>query len=209
MTDQESTKEIYPKLSQEPAFFLLIIILAIFLGEIIIMMVLPRLIPSYMINGSVIDAILLVIIVTPILFLFSFRPLQSHIKELKRMQKELLRGEERYRSLVESSDDSIYLVDKDYKYLFMNTKHQSRMGLSEGECEDLLYGDLHSPEDTKEFEIIIDKVFETGNSIKQEHKSHRDNRYFLRTFSPIKDPFGVVEAITVISKDVTDLKSHR
>jgi PAS domain S-box-containing protein len=208
MTDEESTNEIYPKLSQEPAFFLLIIILAVFLGEIIIMISLPSLIPLYIINGSIIDALLLVIIVSPILYLFSFRPLQSHIKELNRMKEELERGEERYRSLVESSDDSIYLVNKDHRYIFMNMKHRSRMGLSEDESEDLLYGDLHSPEDTKEFEIIIDKVFETGNSIKHEHKSHRDNRYFLRTFSPVKDPIGVVEAVTVISKDVTILKAE-
>jgi PAS domain S-box-containing protein len=206
MIDRKSSHEPYPKLSQEPAFFLLIIILAVFMGEIIVMTVLPRVIPLYIMTGSVIDALLLVLIVSPILYLFSFRPLQSHIEELSSMQEELRRGEERYRSLVESSEDSIYLVDRDYRYLFINKPHMERIGLSENESKNLKYSDVHLPEDTKEFEAIIDKVFETGNSIKQEHKSHRDHKYFIRTFSPVKDPFGAVEAVTVISKDISGFR---
>ena len=208
--DRETTGnsgEMYPKLSIEPAFFLLILVLSIFLGEIIIMIVLPFLISPHVYYGSVLDALLLVVIVFPILYMFSFKPLRLHIMELKRMQEELKRSEERYRSLVESTEDSIYMVDKDYKYLFMNTKHQSRMGIKEDQCKGRPYGDFHSPEDTEEFENKIDEVFKTGNSIRHEHKSHRDNRYFIRTFSPIKDPFGMVEAVTVISKDVTELRA--
>jgi PAS domain S-box-containing protein len=147
-----------------------------------------------------------VVIVFPILYLFSFRPLRSHIKELNRLQEELQRGEERYRSLVESTEDSIYLIDKDYRYLFMNTKHQLRMGLQESQFMGRPYGEFHSPEGTREFEEMVDTVFETGRSIQQEHKSHRDNRHFLRTFSPVKNSFGMVEAVTVVSKDVTYLK---
>jgi hypothetical protein len=67
--------------------------------------------------------------------------------------------------------------------------------------------DLHMKEQgTKEFQKTIDTVFATGRSVQQEHKSHRDNKYFLRTFSPVKDRLGMVEAVTVVSKDVTSLK---
>lgn len=198
--------QMYPRISLEPVFFLFILLLAVFWGEAFIMIVLPKLIPSEIINDSILDPLILVVIVFPILYLFVFRPLRSHIKELNRLQEELQRGEERYRSLVESTEDSIYLIDKDYRYLFMNAKHQSRMGLQESQFMGRPYGDFHSPEGTREFEEMVDAVFETGRSIQQEHKSHRDNRYFLRTFSPIKNPFGMVEAVTVVSKDVTYLK---
>jgi PAS domain-containing protein len=38
-------------------------------------------------------------------------------------------SEEKYRSLVDSIDDSIYLIDRQYRYFFMNEKHITRMGL--------------------------------------------------------------------------------
>jgi PAS domain S-box-containing protein len=196
----------YPKLSQESVFFLVILILAIFWGETFIMVILPDLLPHRIFGDSMIDALLLVVIVFPILYFFSFRPLRSHIKELYRLKEELRSGEERYRSLVESTEDSIYLIDRDYRYLFMNTKHQSRIGLEESQFIGRSYGDFHSGEGTKEFEKTIDTVFAVGRSVQQEHKSHRDNKYFLRTFSPVKDRFGMVEAVTVVSKDVTNLK---
>ena len=198
--------DVYSKLSMEPIFLLLILILSIFIGETIIMLLLPRLIPPQVYYGSVIDALMLVVIIFPLLYIFSFKPLRSHIKELDRIKEELKRGEERYRSLVESTEDSIYLVDKECKYLFMNTKHQSRLGLSYGQCGGLSYAEFHSSEDTKEFEKMINNVFKTGRSIQHEHKSSRDEKYFLRTFSPIQDLSGTVEAVTVVSKDVTSLK---
>ena len=201
----EPTDQMYPKLPMEPVFFLFIVVLAIFWGEILVMIILPNIFPSHLLGDAVIDAILLVVIILPILYVFSFRPLRSHIGELIRLQEDLQRGEERYRSLVESTEDSIYLVDKDYRYLFMNTKHQSRMGVQESQFMGRPYGEFHSPEGTSEFEKMVDRVFTTGRSVQQEHKSHRDNRYFLRTFSPIKNQFGLVEAVTIISKDITNL----
>jgi PAS domain S-box-containing protein len=196
----------YPKLSQESVFFLCILILAIFWGETFIMVILPALRPRRIFGDSMIDALLLAVIVFPVLYFFSFRPLRSHIRELNRLQEKLQRGEERYRSLVESTEDSIYLIDRGYRYLFMNTRHQSRIGLEESQFIGHPYGEFHSGEGTKEFEKTVDAVFATGRSVQQEHKSHRDNKYFLRTFSPVKDRFGMVEAVTVVSKDVTNLK---
>ena len=55
-------------------------------------------------------------------------------KEISRriLSEEALRKSEgKYSSLVESSEDSIYLVDRDYRYLFINKKHLSRLGISE------------------------------------------------------------------------------
>jgi PAS domain S-box-containing protein len=196
----------YTNLSLEPAFFLLILILAIFWGETLIMYVLQDVSPNRIIGYSIIDALMLIIIISPIIYFFSFRPLRAHIKEMNQLQEELQRSEERYRSLVESTEDSIYLIDRDYRYLFVNTKHQSRMGVLESRFIGRPYGEFHSPEGTEEFKRMVDTVFVTGRSIQQEHKSHRDNRYFLRTFSPVRDRFGMVEAVTVVSKDVTDLK---
>jgi signal transduction histidine kinase len=68
------------------------------------------------------------------------------------------------------------------------------------------YGELHSEDETKEFAKIVERVFKTGKSVSQEHRSHWGNRYVLRTLSPVKDPEGGVTAVTVISKDITERK---
>ena len=50
------------------------------------------------------------------------------ISELKRTEMALKESQEKYQSLVESTEDSIYLIDENCTYLFMNQKHLSRLG---------------------------------------------------------------------------------
>jgi len=126
--------------------------------------------------------------------------------ERRRAEKALQESEERYRSLIESADDSIYLVDKNYNYLFMNRKHLSRLGLSEDQFLGRSYRDFHSSEETKGFIKKVDRVFKTGRPVQYEYRSIRDNRYFLQTFSPVKGSEGKTVAVTIISKDITDRK---
>lgn len=111
-----------------------------------------------------------------------------------------------YRSLVETTDDSIYLVDDHYRYLFMNTKHRVRMGLSDTEYIGRGYGDFHSPEETELFVQRVNEVFEKGLPIQAEYKSGRDGGSFLQTLSPVRGPEESLIAVSVISKNITDLK---
>jgi diguanylate cyclase (GGDEF)-like protein/PAS domain S-box-containing protein len=133
--------------------------------------------------------------------------LTNHIEERKRAEDELLKSERKYRSLVDSTEDSIYLVDWDYKYVFMNRKHLMRLGLSEDNYIGQAYGDHHSAEENELFEGKIKRVFETGKSYQYEHKSKRDGKFFLRTLSPVMNNDGSMAAVTVLSKDITYLKT--
>ena len=125
----------------------------------------------------------------------------------RKLAEELLReSEEKYHSLVESVDDSIYLIDKNCMYLFMNQKHLSRLGLQPEESIGRTYGEFHSENDTREFDVIVQKMFEIGRPIQMEHRSPKGNRHFLRTLSPVKDLDGKTRAITVVSKNITKRK---
>jgi len=116
-------------------------------------------------------------------------------------------SEEQYRSLVESSQAPIYLIDRNLNYLNVNEKLLSRYGKTRGEVIGQNYKQFHSLKRAKEFSARIEKVFESGKSLSYEHISHRDGKYFLRTLSPvIHNETGKTAAITVISKDITDLK---
>lgn len=124
----------------------------------------------------------------------------------RKAEESLQKSEEKFRSLVDSTEDSIYLVDRDCRYLYINKKHLSRLGLTERRTLGREYGEFHSPEETKEFVEKVNDVFRTGKSSMHEYNSRRDNRFFLQTFSPVKDVDGKITAVTIVSKDITERK---
>jgi diguanylate cyclase (GGDEF)-like protein/PAS domain S-box-containing protein len=132
--------------------------------------------------------------------------LHGEIAESRNAEKAIQESENRYRSLVESTDDSIYLVDNNYKYLFMNKKHLSRLGLLGEQFMERDYSEFHSAKETKSFVEKVNQVFETGKSAQYEYRSLRDNRYFLQTFSPVKNADGKIVSATVVSKEISGLK---
>ncbi|MBM4271023.1 MAG: PAS domain S-box protein, partial [Deltaproteobacteria bacterium] len=128
------------------------------------------------------------------------------VTEHKKTEMFIRESEEKYRSLATTAD-SMYMIDKDFKYILMNERHLSRFGLPLEEVIGRNYGDFHSQEATREFVEIVERVFKTGGSVQHEYRSKRDGRYFLRTFSPVKSADGeVIKAVTVVSKDITDRK---
>jgi PAS domain S-box-containing protein len=127
-------------------------------------------------------------------------------EQVREKTSSLRNSEEKYHSLVDFADDSIYLVDRDCRYLFMNKKHLSRLGLTAEKAIGGKYSEFHSEDDTKDFVKKVEKVFKTGNSIQYEHRSPRDGRYFLATLSPVKEQGGRTISVSVISKNITALK---
>jgi diguanylate cyclase (GGDEF)-like protein/PAS domain S-box-containing protein len=89
----------------------------------------------------------------------------------------------------------------------MNRKHLERLGFTDDEYKGEPYGEYHSLQEADVFLATVERVFKTGDAIKHEHKSERDGKYFLRTFSPVRDRSGTITAVTVISKDITDHKA--
>jgi len=139
--------------------------------------------------------------VTVFLLIFSIT-----LSKLSPAKKALLASEERYRSLVENTDDSIYVVDRHCRYLFINKIHLFRLKVGENQYIGRSYSEFHTPEDTKCFEEIVNKIVESGSSIQHEYKNTKDGKYFALTLSPIKTK-GQVTAVTIISKEITKIKS--
>jgi PAS domain S-box-containing protein len=190
----------------QPISLLIIITSSIFASATLVNLILSVFSPlSLDIKLSLMVAGLMVIILFPVMYFLVYEPLTSSIKDLNESEEALQESEAKFRSLVETTDDSIYLVDRNCEYLFMNTKYRSRRGIVfDGEYKGKAYRDFHSPEETRIFDEKVTRIFETGESLQQEYRSP-DGKYFLRTLSPIKGPNGNVAAVNVVSKDITRL----
>lgn len=125
-------------------------------------------------------------------------------KRRRRSEKELETSEEKYRSLVDSTEDSIYLVDEACNYLFINRNHRKRIGVEDESYTGKNYASFHNPEETEVFRNRIAQVFRTGDSSQFEHQSLRDGRFFIQTFSPVRNAAGNITAVTVVSKNISD-----
>ena len=130
----------------------------------------------------------------------------STAQENNRITEALRVSENRYRSLVESTNDYIYLVNEKGQYLFMNTRTLSHYGLSPYEATRKYYGDFHDEKETRIFMALLHQVFEQKDSMVQEHPGENGGHYLL-TLSPVMEPGGAVCAVTVISKDLTAQKN--
>ncbi len=114
-------------------------------------------------------------------------------------------SEEKYRSLVESIDDSVYMVDKDCQYLSANNKVLSEYGLAENQIVGKNFSDFHSPEETREFADGVKKVCKTGSATQYEAHNEEHDKWAIRTLNPIKEPdTKKVKAISVVSMNITE-----
>jgi len=192
--------------SMNPMSLVVVILASIFSAEAFVMLLLSVASPLSISTKwylPFLDAAMLSLILFPVIYYLVFRPCSSQVEELRRSQDALHATEEKYRSIIESTDDSIYVVDSGYRYIFMNRKHIARTGFSEGDYVGRCFSDFHSDTETRDFVEKVDIVFENDKSIRHGHQSERDHTYYLRTFSPVHGPDGKVVAVSVISKKVS------
>ncbi len=88
--------------------------------------------------------------------------LEMEIAEHRLAETALIKSEEKYRSLVESTDDSIYVIDWEYRYLFINKKHRTRMGIDDVGYVGKSCGDFHSQAITGSLEKLSEKSLPGG-----------------------------------------------
>ena len=132
--------------------------------------------------------------------------LETKAAEPRQEVQGALKCDDAYHSLVESTEDSIYIVDRECRYQFVNQMHLSRLGLASGECIGRPYANFHSSWEADELAGKVSEVFETAASLRYEQESSKDGKYYLRTLSPIMDADNSIKAVTIISKNITDRK---
>jgi hypothetical protein len=73
-------------LSKSPASFFFIVSLSVFVSEASVMLLLYYLPQMSLIGEAIIDATLLIAVVSPVLYFFLFRPLVVHVREREQIE---------------------------------------------------------------------------------------------------------------------------
>ncbi len=132
--------------------------------------------------------------------------LKQKIAELERNILQYENTENQYRYLVDSTTDSLYLVDEKCRYIFMNNNHIQRLKLPVEKIIGHSYHEFHSVEQSEEFAEKVKEVYAANKSVQDEHQSPHESGYFLRTFSPVKDSINneKIIAVAIVSKNITE-----
>ena len=117
-----------------PVRLLVFIAVTIFVTHTVAMVMFASLPQFPMWIESLIESILLLILLFPVLYMFSLRPLLVHISEQQQAERIMRESEHKYRQLFESLSDAALLIDRETgRILDANQRAQSLLGYSRGE----------------------------------------------------------------------------
>lgn len=137
--------------------------------------------------------------------------LEEEIRRRIEIQKSLIKSEESFRAVFESTNDCIAVWDRDFNYIYANRAAADLVG-SSGETiiGDSIYSQMrHIPDVMNRFVDRINHVFETQKSIKAEDRIPvGDGIVFSESnFAPVRDDQGNVIAVGMFYRDITERKA--
>jgi len=133
------------------------------------------------------------------------------IRERKKAEKDLKFNEMQFRTFIDQASDFILIKDKDGRYLRVNQKFCSLIGMSEEEISGKTPHELgYSQEFIESIAVIDNKVVNNKEVVISEHKAGKAKKinveWLEHTNFPIIDDEGKVQYIGVISRDITNVK---
>ncbi|MBI1910549.1 MAG: PAS domain S-box protein [Deltaproteobacteria bacterium] len=136
-----------------------------------------------------------------------FRWLIKDITERKRIEEDLIKSEQKYRTLVEGSSECICHLDLQGRVIYINPKG---LELNELSCTDFSSGcvNLILPEYAPLMEKAIEEA-SCGRPVNLEYESltkKGNNKWWMSTINPIRDEMGNVISLIRISRDITQRK---
>ena len=129
----------------------------------------------------------------------------------KRAEAALRESEEKYRTLVENAGEAIFSVDRDMRYLFMNSVSAQRIGRSRDELIGRRIRDAFPPDVAERHEASLTRVFKTGTGETRESLTvlKGEVRRYRTSLQPIRNGVGDVTAVLCIARDITEIYETR
>ncbi|MFC2084202.1 PAS domain S-box protein [Bacteroidota bacterium] len=130
------------------------------------------------------------------------------ITEKKNLDDALRESEEKYRTLTEMAQDSIYMIDKKGNIQFINKFGSELLGVSQKNIIGTSL-DRWFPEETATYQKRdLKTVLDTGKSLHRENRRYVNNKEIWEDtrLVPVKDKSGKIKSVMGLSRDITDRK---
>lgn len=162
---------------KSPALIFLAVALSVFISEALVMLLLHYLPQQSFLAQAATDATLLVILISPTLYYFLFRPMVAHIRERQRAEYTLYKNkEEQFKVMIRTSLDGFWETDVNGRFLEVNDAYCQLIGYSREELLDMGVSDIEAiekPEDTAQH---IAELMKTGSTLFETRHRSKDGR---------------------------------
>jgi PAS domain S-box-containing protein len=164
-------------LSKSPVSFFLIVAASVFVSEAFVMLLLQFQPQRSLIGLAIIDAALLVALVSPMLYFFLFRPLITHVREREQIEEVLHKNEEeQFKLMIRASLDAFLITDVDGQIVEVNDAYCQMTGYSRQELLTMNTADIEVMETPEESAGHIGKLLVTGSNRYETRKRRKDGR---------------------------------
>ncbi len=132
------------------------------------------------------------------------------ITERINMEQKLKASEEKYRSIIESSTDAIFVMDKEYKYVSVNESFAGDFKKSVQELIGKSVFEIFPETVATGLAKNVQKVFDSGCGITvdEEVSILGQKQYINSKLNPIKGENGAVVAVTGIVRDIAEIRKE-
>jgi PAS domain S-box-containing protein len=134
--------------------------------------------------------------------------IQKLHQDIAALKKENAEAAMLFRAWVEMSQDMVFVLDRDKKYLFVNEAAAASLDKTPADMVGKTINDFTAPDVARYLEKHIDKVFETGEAFVNEIPFLLPPRqiWAYERMAPVRSDTGDVEAVICITYDITDRK---
>ncbi len=134
--------------------------------------------------------------------------MSRNITDRKQREAELRASEEKYRSLLESSDSVVAMFDENGTVLYANEVAARPFGLTPEQMVDKTYHELFPPEVAETQLANMRSVIKSGQGMVREASSivAGEERWYRTSIQPVRSSAGIVTAVLVNATDITERK---
>jgi len=192
-----------------PISLLIIIIISVFLAEALIMFILSFLHDITFHTYALLDATLLIITLSPILYFYGFRPLLIHIQERRRAEETTKIAYTELRQVFNIAADGIRLIDKESNIIRVNETFVRLSGFTKEELEGRKCYEVFPGLQCHTKRCSLRRVMSGEDYIEFEAERTRKDGVKIPcivTAKPFRNPEGEIIGIVEDFKDITRIK---
>jgi PAS domain S-box-containing protein len=207
---REDTKPVFDpvrveELSQEHFSYLRLLfflVISVFLAEVVAMIVVYELPPLRYGYVTLIDAGIMTILIFPLLYFLSFRPLVRHIEKRKHAEE----ANRRLSSIIEQTEDTVVVTNREGVIEYVNPAFERLTGYTKeevlGKTPRVIKSGLHNEQFYREMweTILRGQVFQREIA---NRKKNGELFYEVKTITPLRDAQGNITHFVATGKDIT------